>query len=66
MILNVAALFLAAAGDGERHAGLSQAVQREAERFEPLSRTQCTDHHGEIMQTTQGGQVLQCKIAGGN
>lgn len=35
------------AGDSQRHAGLSQAVQRQAERFDPLGGTERADHHGE-------------------
>lgn len=38
----------ATAGNGERHAGVSPAVQREAERFDSLGRTQRADHYGEI------------------
>lgn len=53
VILNMAAVFVAVAGDGERHAGLPSAVQREAERFNPLTRAQCSDHYGERPQTTQ-------------
>lgn len=43
-------MFLAAAGDGLCHAGVSQAVQWEAESVVPFSRTQRTDHHGEKRQ----------------
>lgn len=43
-------VFVAAAGDSQRHAGVSQAVQREAEPLVAFSRTQRTDHHGEKPQ----------------
>lgn len=45
--------FVAAAGDGQRHAGISQAVQRKTEPLVPFSRTQRTDHHGEKPQKQQ-------------
>lgn len=38
---------LCLAGDSQRHAGLSQAVQRQAQLVDPLGRTQRSDHHGE-------------------
>lgn len=38
----------AAACDGERNAGFSQALQREAQRFDSVCRTQRADHYGEI------------------
>lgn len=50
---NMAAVFVAVAGDSERHAGLSQAVQWEAECSNPLTRAQRTDHYGERKQTAQ-------------
>lgn len=42
---------VSAAGDSQRHAGLPQAVQWEAERLQPLARAQRADHHGETMST---------------
>lgn len=48
------------AGDSRRHAGLSQVVQRQAERFDPLGGTERADHHGETRRrgvfTTQKQQ----------
>ncbi len=61
VVLNMAAVFLVVAGDGERHAGLSQAIQREAKRINPLPRAQRADHHGERTQTKQMHQSLNGK-----
>lgn len=57
----MAAVFVAVAGDGERHAGLPPALQREAERFKPLTGAQRSDHHGERPQTTRRATVTMQK-----
>ena len=57
---NGVSVFLA--GDGQCHAGLPQAVQREAKPYHHVSRAQRPDHHGETQPrhaipnhtTTQG------------
>lgn len=42
----------APAGNGERYAGFPPAVQRKAERFDSLGRTQRADHYGEKKHTS--------------
>lgn len=43
------------AGDSRRHAGLSQALQCQAELIDPLGGTQRADHHGKTRRGPNAG-----------